>query len=312
MADGKGIYGGGILNRSIARHCRGRKSLALSDRITRGVLTAVMILLSLTYVFMFLWLLCNSFRTSGDYTLNSMNIFDFSGYTFENYITAFSEIIAGSNRNPVYLLDTIINTLVVVIGQTLLAITIPALTGYIIAKYRFKGRNLLLNIAVVSMIVPTLGSLSTTYSLILSLNLLNNYFGVFLLSAGGFGFGFLLFRNFFAAIPWDYAESAFLDGATDMQVFIRIMYPQAVPILTAIAITTFINCWNDYYTAYIYLPELPTISLGVSQLYSMMEARGLLPVAFAGMTVLSVVSLAVFACFSKLIMNNVSAGGIKA
>ena len=44
----------------------------------------------------------------------------------------------------------------------------------------------------------------------------------------------------------------------------------------------------------------------------MMEARGLLPVAFAGMTVLAVVSLAVFACFNKLIMNNVSAGGIKA
>ncbi len=299
------------MNRSAMRHWFKHRKMAFSDRIVRGILFIVMTILSLTYLFMFVWLLLNSFRTSGDYSLDSMNIFDFNNFTFDNYITAFSERIAGSNRNPVYLLDTIVNTIIVVLGQTVLAITIPALTGYIIAKYRFKGRKLLLNVAVVSMIVPTIGSLSATYSLIAGLGLLNNFLGVFLLSAGGFGFGFLLFRNFFAAIPWDYAESAFLDGATDMQVFLRIMYPQALPIIAAIAITSFIGSWNDYYTAYIYLPQMPTISLGVSQLYSTMEARGLLPVAFAGMTMLALVSLLVFACFNKLIMNNFSAGGIK-
>lgn len=288
-----------------------RRRLALSDRIVRAVLFVVMALLSLSYVFMFLWLLLNSFRPAASYLLDTFNLFDFGSFTLQNYVDAFSTRIAGNSRNPVYLMDTILNTLIVLIGQTALAVTIPAFTAYIMAKYRFKGRGLILNIAVFSMIVPTIGTLATTYRLILGLNLLNNFLGVFLLSAGGFGFGFLLFRNFFAAIPWEYAESAFLDGATDMQVFLRIMYPQAVPIITAIAITSFINSWNDYYTAYIYLPNRPTISLGVSQLYAMMDVRMTLPVAFAGITVLAVVSLAVFACFNKLIMNNFSAGGLK-
>ena len=165
--------------------------------------------------------------------------------------------------------------------------------------------------SIVSFIVPTVGSIATTYRLMMKLHLLNTYFGIFLMAAGGFGLGFLLFKNFFAAIPWEYAESAFLDGATDLGVFLKIMYPQAVPILTAIAITAFIGCWNDYNTAYVFMPNRPTISLGVSQLYTKMEGKLLLPVAFAGMTVLATVSLVVFTIFNKLIMSNFSAGGLK-
>lgn len=287
------------------------KRLSVSDRILRWALGVVMALLSLSYVFMYLWLLGNSFRTSSDFAVNTFDIFDFGSYTAENYKTLFTVQVAGSSRNPVFLHDTIVNTLVLVIGQVVLAVTIPAFTAYIVAKYRFALRNVILNVAIVTMIIPTVGSLVTTYSFMQSLGLVNRYAGIFLMSAGGFGFGFLLFRNFFAAIPWEYAESAFLDGAGDMQVFLRIMYPQAAPIIVALGITSFISVWNDYFTPYIYLPNKPTIALGVSQLYTKMENQMLLPVAFAGMTVLATVSLSIFAVFNKLIMNSVSAGGLK-
>ena len=270
-----------------------------------------MSLLSLSYVYMYVWLLMNSFRTSGNFIIDSFKLFDFGNFTTDNYKTLFTVQIAGSSRNPVYLHDTIVNTVILVVGQVALAITIPALTAYIIAKYEFKLKKFLYNVSIVSFIVPTVGSIATTYRLMMKLHLLYTYLGIFLMAAGGFGLGFLLFKNFFAAIPWEYAESAFLDGATDMGVFIKIMYPQAVPILTAIAITAFIGCWNDYNTAYVFMPNRPTISLGVSQLYTKMETKNLLTVAFAGMTVLATVSLIVFTIFNKLIMSNFSAGGLK-
>lgn len=290
---------------------KSKRKLAPIDRIFRTVLFAAMLFFILTYIFMYLWLLLNSFRTSGAFTKNSFGIFNFSEFTIENYKTLFETQVAGSRRHPVFLMDTIINTLVLVVGQVLLAITIPAFTAYIIAKYDFKLKAIILNVAIVTMIIPTVGTLATTYKLINDMGLLNKYACIFLMSSGGFGFGFLLFRSFFASIPWSYAESAFLDGASDMQVFLRIMYPQAVPIVVAIAITAFIGSWNDYFTAYIYLPDKPTISLGVYQLYSRMEKKLLWPVGFAGMTLLATVSLIVFACFNKMIMNNMSAGGIK-
>lgn len=286
-------------------------SKAYVDKTVRIICFVIMAILSLTYVFMYLWLFLNSFRKNGSYLLNSFNLIDFNNYTLENYDTLFKTQIAGSNRRPVFIMDTIVNTIVLVIGQVALAITIPALTAYTIAKYKFKLRAIILNIAVVSMVVPTLGSMSTTYAFITKLKLVNSYWGIFLMCSGGFGFGFLLFYNFFSAIPWEYAESAYLDGATDLQIFFKIMYPQATPIMTAIAITSFINYWNDYMTPYIYLPEKPTISLGVNQLYIRMERKLNLPVAFAGMTLLATVSLVIFAVFNKFIMNNMSVGGVK-
>lgn len=281
------------------------------DKFLRCFAVIVMSVLCLSYLFMYVWLLFNSFRGLGDYSLNAFNLFDFKNFTLDNYRTLFQTQIAGSNRNPVFIMDTIINTIVLVAGQVLLSISIPALTAYVIAKYRFKIRGLILNVAVISMVVPTLGSMATTYSFISRLGLINTYWAIFLMCSGGFGFGFLLFFNFFSAIPWEYAESAYLDGASDIQIFIRIMYPQAIPIMTAIGITAFINYWNDYMTPYIYLPQKPTISLAVNQLYMIMENKLTLPPAFAGMALLATVSLVIFAVFNKFIMNNMSVGGVK-
>ena len=290
------------------RHTREKHSGI--DRVFRILLFVIMCLFAFSYVFMFLWLMLNSFRMPGDFSANSFRIFDFKHFSFANYKELFHTNI-GSSRNPVYLQDTILTTVILVFGQIALAVTIPAFTAYIVAKYKFRGRRLIFDIAIVTMIVPTLGSLTATYKFMLKLQLVNTYWGIFLMSAGGFGFGFLLFRNFFAAIPWEYAESAFLDGATDMQVFLRIMYPQAIPVIVALAITCFISCWNDYNTAYIYLREKPTVSLAVNTLYAKAHNSGRDTVGFAGMTILALVSLGIFGVFNKLIMNNVSAGGIK-
>ncbi|MBQ9709255.1 MAG: carbohydrate ABC transporter permease [Clostridia bacterium] len=287
------------------------KGLSLSDRIVRAVMFVIMTLVMCSYLFMFIWLFGNSFRSSADFLQNTFKFLDFKNYTLDNWKTLFTVQIAGTKRNPVYITDTIFNTVFLVFVQVLLAVTIPAFTGYITSKYKAKICTFIINMVIISMVVPSIGSLSVNYRLMTNLKLVDTYWCVILMNAGGFGFGFLLFRNFFGAIPWEYAESAFLDGASDMQVFLKIMYPQALPILSAIAINSFISHWNDYYTAYIYLPNKPTIALGVYQLYTKMNNQLLLPVAFAGMSLLAGVSLIIFGIFNKSIMNNFSIGGVK-
>lgn len=287
------------------------KSRSMVDRTVRIICFTVMVLLSLSYIFMYLWLFLNSLRDLGSYLLDPFKLFDFNNFSINNYKELFTTMIAGTTRHPVYIMDTVVNTIILVLGRVVLSVTIPTFTAYIMAKYQFKLKKVIMNIAVISMVVPTLGSMATTYGFITRLGLVNTYWGIFLMASGGFGFGFLLFYNFFSAIPWEYAESAYLDGASDMTIFLRIMYPQAMPIITAIAITVFISNWNDYETAYIYLADKPTIALGVSQLYTKMKNELTLPIAFAGMTLLATVSFIIFAVFNKFIMNNMSVGGIK-
>ena len=180
-----------------------RKKITGLDLAFRIIWFTVMTLLSLSYIYMYVWLLMNSFRKSSDFIINTFDLFDFKNFTIKNYETLFKTQIAGTARNPVYLKDTILTTCILVVGQVALAVTIPSLTAYIIAKYEFKLKKLIYNVSIVSFIIPSVGSIATTYKLMTKLGLLNTYLGMFVMAAGGFGLGFLLFKNFFAAIPWD-------------------------------------------------------------------------------------------------------------
>ena len=124
-------------NTSVPIHRKSVTKRTGIDKVFRIIGIIIMSLLSLSYVYMYLWLLLNSFRTSGNFIIDSFKLFDFGNFTLDNYKTLFTVQIAGSSRNPVYLHDTIITTVVLVVGQVALAITIPAFTAYIIAKYEF-------------------------------------------------------------------------------------------------------------------------------------------------------------------------------
>ena len=162
-------------NTSVLIHRKSATKRTGIDKVFRTIGVIAMSLLSLSYVYMYVWLLMNSFRTSGNFIIDSFKLFDFGNFTGDNYKTLFTVQIAGSSRNPVYLHDTIVNTVILVVGQVALAITIPALTAYIIAKYEFKLKKFLYNVSIVSFIVPTVGSIATTYRLMMKLHLLNNY-----------------------------------------------------------------------------------------------------------------------------------------
>lgn len=283
-----------------------KKKYSASDKVFRGVLFAVMFIFAVTYVLLLVWMVFGSLRSVSNFNKYPFRMFDMTWESIaKNYEKAFTYKAYGTTAMP----TMILNSVIYVAGTVFLAVLFPNISGYIVAKYRFKLNGFITNLAIVTMVIPTIGSVTTTYRFLDSLGLLNNFFGVFLMSAGGFGFGFLLFRNFYAAIPWEYAESAFLDGASNWRVFISIMAPQAKPIIVSIAIVSFISCWNDYYTPYMYLSEYPTVAYGLQAIYTKYQTS--MPYVFAAMTFTTAVVMVVFCCFSKTIMNSMSAGGLK-
>lgn len=276
------------------------------DKVFRIICFIIMGVFALSYIMILIYMIFGSFRTTTAFSQKPFNFFDISLNAIKrNYTKAFTYKVGGHTPMP----KMILNSLIYVSGIVVLSVTIPAISGYITAKYDFKIKKLITSIAIITLVVPTIGSVTMTYRLMESLHLLNTFQGVFLMSAGGFGFSFLLFRNFFSAIPWEYAEAAFIDGASDFRVFITIMFPQATSILLSLGVMNFIGCWNDYYTPYLFLNDYPTVAYGLAAITSKYEAS--VPVVFAALSFSTIVMLVLYMMFSKTIMESMSAGGLK-
>ena len=276
------------------------------DKVFRIICFIIMGVFALSYIMILINMIFGSFRTTTAFSQKPFNFFDISLNAIKrNYTKAFTYKVGGHTPMP----KMILNSLIYVGGIVLLSVTIPAISGYITAKYDFKIKKLITSIVIITLVVPTIGSVTMTYRLMESLHLLNTFQGVFLMSAGGFGFSFLLFRNFFSAIPWEYAEAAFIDGASDFRVFITIMFPQATSILLSLGVMNFIGCWNDYYTPYLFLNDYPTVAYGLAAITSKYEAS--VPVVFAALSFSTIVMLVLYMMFSKTIMESMSAGGLK-
>ncbi len=282
------------------------KKLTASDRVFRIICFAIMMIFSASYIFLLVWMLFGSFRSVTSFSQKPFDFFDISTKAIvKNYRTAFTYKVGGHTAMP----RMILNSLIYVVGIVLISVSIPAISGYIVAKYDFAIKKIITSLAIVTLVVPTIGSVTMTYRFLESIHLLNTFWGVFLLNAGGFGFSFLLFRNFFQAIPWEYAEAAYLDGAGELEVFLRVMLPQARPIFISLSIMSFISCWNDYYTPYLYLNDYPTVALGLTGIQS--KYPDSMPYVFAAMTFSTGVVLLIYVAFSKTIMESMSAGGLK-
>lgn len=225
---------------------------------------------------------------------------------FFNYVEAFTKIVY--NGNNFFMM--IINSVWYAFGGVCLELLSTAMCAYIVAKYKFFGRNFIYTLSIIVMLIPVYGALPARYKLLSDLNMTNS--PSYLLSmASGFGFNFLIIYSFFSMISWEYAESAFIDGASDYTVFFKIMLPLAFPSMMAIGIMAFVGLWNDYETPLIFLKKLPTLSAGVYLFEAYSQSNATKHLFIAGSMLSLIPAVVVYGVFQNTIMQNVYAGGLK-
>lgn len=283
------------------------------NRIKRGkgesvfmwVMFALFLLYAISVIFPFLWIFMNSLKSNAEF-FDDWNALP-KKWLFSNYIDAFEKV----NYNETNLIGMFFNSLILTAENTLAAVIFPLMTAYVVAKYPYKICKYLYGLALVVQVLPTIGSLPIEYKLVYELGMNDNFFLIWILSAGSFTFNFLILYSGFRSVSWTYAESAMIDGAGHYTVFFRIMLPQAKPFITAIAITTFISQWNNYTTPFLYLDRYPTLALGLYEFQQKQLYGTDMPPLFAGI-ILSIIPIAILFCsMQKTIMENTVAGGIK-
>lgn len=285
-----------------------KSRLHAGDVVYKILVTAGILLFSLSFAFVLVWMLCNSVRPQKSYFNDVLAFWNLKGATFDNYVRIFTTKYGSAKITMFGMLK---NSFILIIVCTALQAIVPVITGYVVARYKTKLGAVAVQLVIISMVVPAIGSTASTYSFMSAIKLKDKWLGIFLMNTGGLGFGMLLYKNYFSSISWEYAESAFLDGAGNLRVFFSIMYPQALPLIVSMAILNVIGLWNDYMTPYLFLNSKPTVALGVYSIQTRAERNGAMPQAFAAMTFMTIFVLIIYAAFSKTIMSSMSVGGLK-
>ncbi|MEC8040478.1 MAG: carbohydrate ABC transporter permease, partial [Pseudomonadota bacterium] len=146
------------------------------------------------------------------------------------------------------------NTLTVTIPATVIPILIAAFAAYALAWMDFPGRAILIAVIVGLLVVPLQLALIPLLKLHLGIGIGKGYLGVWLAHTGfGLPLAIYLLRNYMAGLPRDIIENARVDGASDFQIFIRIILPLSFPALASFAIFQFLWTWNDLLVAKVFL-----------------------------------------------------------
>ena len=173
--------------------------------------------------------------------LNEGISFNVSEWTLEGYITILSDpaMIRGFINSFIY------STLF-----ALISVSTSVMAGYALAQKELVGRSFISNIFVVTMFFG--GGLVPTYLLIKSLGMLDTIWAIILPGAVNV-WNIILSRTYFQSLPKELIESSKIDGADDLQTFIKIILPLAKPIILVLVLYAFVAQWNSYFDAMIYL-----------------------------------------------------------
>ena len=221
--------------------------------------------------------------------------------TFESYRTLFdNETIASSLLTTVY----------ISVGGTLLPIFIAALAGYAFAWLDFPGRDWLFIVVIALLVVPLQMALIPIFSLYNRLGIFDTVLSLVLFhTAFGLPFAIFLLRNFFVGIPKELLEAARIDGASEIRIFLRLILPLGLPAIASLAIFQFLWTWNDLLVALTFGRDTQPITVAIfSQLREFGSNVELIaPASFVSLAL----PLVVFFAFQRYFVQGLLAGSVK-
>jgi alpha-glucoside transport system permease protein len=221
--------------------------------------------------------------------------------TWANYSNLFHNTsIPGSLRT----------TAEITIGGTVLPIVLGAMAGYAFAWLDFPGRDWLFIGVIGLLVVPLQMALIPMFRLYDTLGLYDTIFGIILFHvAFGLPFAIFLLRNFFIGLPKDILESARIDGASEIVIFVRLILPLGLPAIASLAIFQFLWTWNDLIVALTFGQNTQPITVWIfGQLREFGTSIDVIaPASFISL----VVPLAVFFGFQRYFVQGLLAGSVK-
>ena len=260
----------------------------------------VLAVISLIVVFPFFWMIICSFKSSSE--VLSKNSFWPSVWHVENYALAW-----GRARFDIYFRNSTLMALASVAGQ----LSTSSMAAYAFAKLKFKLSKPLFMVFLCSMMIPLEATIVSNYLTLSAMGLMDTFFAVISTSIVSV-FGVFLLRQFYMTIPDALLEAARIDGASEVQSFVRIILPLGKSAMATIAIIGFIGSWNSYLWPLIITNsmELRTVQTGLRAMMTLdvgVEWQQLMAMS----TLITVPTIILFVALQKYFVQGITKVGIK-
>ena len=270
------------------------------------ILVAVLLVLSIFFLFPVIWMLANSFKPDAAITADMNSIAAFippapGGNFFDNYVS----IITDTS-----FLRYMGNTLLYAAILIVLSIVVNGLAGYALAKIKFPFRDQWLMIIIMLLIVPTETVITIHFLIIAKAGLLNTIVG-YILPLIVNPFNIFLFRQVFVSLPDDVYEAAQLDYCGPVKYFFTMVLPMSKTVVATVSVFTFLNVWNDYlWPSLVFTSsDLLTAQIGLNSITS--NENTTMGQTLAVITLVTIPVIIIYSLFSKQIVEGVTSTGSK-
>jgi multiple sugar transport system permease protein len=220
----------------------------------------------------------------------------------------YSTIVNAPQQTPV--LRWFVNSMLAATLQAVLILIVASMAAYALARMRFPGRNVLFGVIVATLFVPPFALIIPNFLIADHLNWLDTL-AVIVVPGAASAFGVFFLRQFFLSLPREIEEAALLDGASQWQIFIRVVLPLSRPALATLAVLSFLTNWNDFlWPVYVlFTPAQQTLPPGLGALQGAYVTD--YPVIMAGAALASVPAILLFLMAQRYIIEGVSRTGLK-
>jgi len=277
------------------------------------LITIIMAIIALAWLFPLLGLLITSFRSKADVDATGwwtvfLNPFG-QDWTFDAFAQAWTALDAGT---------TFWNSVAVTVPATVLPVMIAAMAAYAFTFFEFRGKEIYFAVILALMVVPIQIAVIPILQLFVwfgnttGIQIIGQYPAAWIVHAT-FAMPLAIYipRNYMQTLPNSLIEAARVDGASHFQIFWRLIVPMSVPALASFAIFQFLWVWNDFFVAYLFIQSGPNQVL-TQGLYTLLGqyGQGWQRVA-AGSFITLVVPLVIFFALQRFFVRGLTAGSVK-
>ncbi len=231
-------------------------------------------------------------------------------FTMRNFVNVFTVFKVSGNTG---FFGMFFNSLWSTTLRIVVSTASSTMLAYALARFRFPGRNFLYGVVIFVQTVPIMGAGAADFKLRAALGMVNNPALIWISWAIGFDYTCFILYGTFQGISRSYSESAEIDGASQLQILLQIVFPMAFPAILAMSITSFTGHWDDYGTFQIFLSKYPNLAYGLYQYGNSKQGAflGGKMTYYAALLCSAMPVIIIYTCSQTLILKNIAVGGLK-